>query len=72
MELTQVDRDILTALINIYRREDRPVKAEKIAELIDRHPGTVRNRMPSLEALNLVVAGHTRTQRRLQGHKLCL
>ncbi len=54
MELTQVERDILTALINIYRREDRPAKAEEIAKLIDRNPGTVRNRMPSLEALNLV------------------
>ena len=54
MELTQVDRNILTALIGIYRRESRVVKAEEIAELIDRNPGTVRNRMQSLEALNLV------------------
>ena len=54
MELTQVDRDILTALISIYRRESRVVKAEEIAKLIDRNPGTVRNRMHSLEALNLV------------------
>jgi len=53
MELTQVERDILTALISIYRRENRPVKAEEIAKLIDRNPGTVRNRMHSLEALNL-------------------
>ena len=54
MELTQVDRDILTALINICRREDRPAKGEEIAGLIDRNPSTIRNRMQSLKALNLV------------------
>jgi predicted transcriptional regulator len=54
MELTQVERDILTALINIYRKENRPVRSEKIAKLIDRNPGTVRNQMQSLRALNLV------------------
>ena len=54
MELTPVQRDILTALINIYRKEDRAVKGEEIAGLIDRNPGTVRNQMQSLKALNLV------------------
>ena len=44
----------MTALINIYRKEDRAVKGEEIAGLIDRNPGTVRNQMQSLKALNLV------------------
>lgn len=54
MELTQIQRDILTALINIYRRESRAVRGDEIAGLIDRNPGTVRNQMQSLKALNLV------------------
>lgn len=54
MELTPVQRDIITALINIHRREGRAVKGEEIAELIDRNPGTIRNQMQSLKALNLV------------------
>ena len=54
MDLTPVQRDILTALINIHRIEGRAVKGEEIAELIDRNPGTIRNQMQSLKALNLV------------------
>lgn len=54
MDLTPVQRDILTALINIHRREGRAVKGEEIADLIDRNPGTIRNQMQSLKALNLV------------------
>jgi hypothetical protein len=34
--------------------EGRAVKGEEIAELIDRNPGTIRNQMQSLKALNLV------------------
>lgn len=54
MELTPVQRDILTALINIYRKDNRAVKGEEIAGLIDRNPGTVRNQMQSLKALDLI------------------
>lgn len=54
MELTLVQRDILTALINVYRRENRAVKSEEIAKIIDRNPGTIRNQMPPLKVLNLV------------------
>ncbi len=54
MELTPIQRDILTALINIYRRDNRAVKGEEIAEIIDRNPGTIRNQMQSLKALSLV------------------
>jgi predicted transcriptional regulator len=56
MQLTSVQRDILTALINIHRREGRMIKGEEIAELIDRNPGTIRNQMQSLKALGLAEA----------------
>ena len=54
MELTQIQREILTALINLQRREGRAVKGEEIATIIDRNPGTIRNQMQSLKALHLV------------------
>ncbi len=54
MELTQIQREILTALINLQRREGRAVKGEEIADIIDRNPGTIRNQMQSLKALHLV------------------
>ena len=54
MDLTPVQRDILTALINIHHGEGRAVKGEEIVELIDRNPGTIRNQMQSLKALNLI------------------
>jgi len=54
MELTPIQREILTALINLQRREGRAVKGEEIASIIDRNPGTIRNQMQSLKALHLV------------------
>ena len=54
MELTSVQRDLLNALININHVENRAVKGEEIAEIIDRNPGTVRNQMQSLKTLGLV------------------
>ena len=54
MELTHVQRDLLTALININHVENRAVKGEEIAEQIDRNPGTIRNQMQSLKTLGLV------------------
>ena len=54
IELTPVQRDTLTALINIHGHERQVVKGEEIAELMDRAPGTIRNQMQSLKALNLV------------------
>lgn len=54
MELTQVQREILTALINIQRRKGRAVKGDEIAVVVDRNPGTIRNQMQSLKALRLV------------------
>lgn len=54
MELTPIQKEILTALINLYRTRKHAVKGEDIAEIINRNPGTVRNQMQSLKALGLV------------------
>ncbi len=54
MDLTPVQRDVLTALINLRHQEGQAIKGEEIAELVGRHPGTIRNQMQSLRALNLV------------------
>ncbi len=54
MELTPIQKEILTALINLYREQKTAVKGEKIADVINRNPGTVRNQMQSLKALGLV------------------
>lgn len=54
MELTPIQKEILTALINLYRTKKHAIKGEDIAEVIERNPGTVRNQMQSLKALGLV------------------
>lgn len=59
VELSTSQRRILTALINQYGEKEKPIKRQEIADAIDRNPGTVRNNMQSLKALQLVkgVAG---------------
>jgi len=55
LELTPVQKDILYALITLYKKKGgAPVKGEEISELINRNPGTVRNQMQALRALGLV------------------
>ncbi|HUS76812.1 MAG TPA: CBS domain-containing protein [Methanothrix sp.] len=54
IELTPVQRDTLTTLINLHRQESRAVKGKEIGELMDRNPETIRIQMRSLKALNLV------------------
>ncbi len=55
LELTQIQKDILYALITLYKKKSGgSVKGEEIAELINRNPGTVRNQMQALRALGLV------------------
>jgi len=54
MELTPIQKEILTALINLYRTRKHAIKGEDIAAVIERNPGTVRNQMQSLKALGLV------------------
>jgi len=54
MELTPIQKEILTALINLYRQHKHAVKGEMIAGVINRNPGTIRNQMQALKSLGLV------------------
>jgi len=54
IELTPSQRTILSALVNLHREHEDAVKGEHIAEEVDRNPGTIRNQMQSLKALQLV------------------
>lgn len=55
LDLSQIQKDILYALITLYKkRAGGSVKGEEVAELINRNPGTVRNQMQALRALGLV------------------
>ncbi len=54
IELTPSQQTILQELVNLYRESEQAVKGEEIAEQVDRNPGTVRNQMQSLKALQLV------------------
>jgi predicted transcriptional regulator len=54
IELTSSQKTILTALINLHRETEDAVKGEDIADEVDRNPGTIRNQMQSLKALQLV------------------
>jgi len=54
IELTASQQTILTALVNLHRETEDAVKGEDIAEQVDRNPGTIRNQMQSLKALQLV------------------
>jgi predicted transcriptional regulator len=54
IELTSSQKTILTALINLHRESEDAVKGEDIAAEVDRNPGTIRNQMQSLKALQLV------------------
>ncbi|WP_338728911.1 Rrf2 family transcriptional regulator [Haladaptatus sp. DJG-WS-42] len=54
IELTPSQKRILSALINLHRQTEDAVKGEDIAAEVDRNPGTIRNQMQSLKALQLV------------------
>ncbi|USZ68826.1 Rrf2 family transcriptional regulator [Halorussus salilacus] len=54
IELTPSQKTILTALVNLHRETEDAVKGEDIAAEVDRNPGTIRNQMQSLKALQLV------------------
>jgi predicted transcriptional regulator len=54
MDLTIVQKEILQELIAIYKEKNRPVKGTEIAIRLNRNPGTIRNQMQALRALNLV------------------
>ena len=54
IELTSSQKKILRALTNLYTDSNDAIKGEDIAEQVDRNPGTIRNQMQSLKALQLV------------------
>ena len=54
IELTDSQRRILRSLTDLYRETEEAVKGEDIANEVDRNPGTIRNQMQSLKALQLV------------------
>ncbi len=54
IELTPSQKTILTALVNLYSEREEAIKGEAIAEEVNRNPGTIRNQMQSLKALQLV------------------
>ncbi|RBI64427.1 Rrf2 family transcriptional regulator [Halomicrococcus sp. NG-SE-24] len=54
IELTPSQKTILTALLNLHREAEDAIKGEDIAAEVDRNPGTIRNQMQSLKALQLV------------------
>ena len=54
IELTTSQRDILNALTNLHLEKETAIKGEDIAAEVDRNPGTIRNQMQSLKALQLV------------------
>jgi hypothetical protein len=54
IELTSSQKEILQELVNLHTVSERAVKGEDIAEQTDRNPGTIRNQMQSLKALQLV------------------
>ena len=54
IELTASQRTILRALVNLHGETESAVKGEEIAEEVGRNPGTIRNQMQSLKALQLV------------------
>ncbi|MEF8773978.1 MAG: Rrf2 family transcriptional regulator [Halobacteriales archaeon] len=54
IDLTASQQTILSALINLHRDGEGAIKGEDIAAEVDRNPGTIRNQMQSLKALQLV------------------
>ncbi|EMA48657.1 MULTISPECIES: Rrf2 family transcriptional regulator [Halococcus] len=54
IELTDSQKKVLQTLVDLYRESETAIKGESVAEMIDRKPGTIRNQMQSLKALQLV------------------
>ncbi len=54
IELTPSQKKILRALTNLHKDSEDAIKGEDIAKQVDRNPGTIRNQMQSLKALQLV------------------
>ncbi len=53
-QLTPTQREILSALIELYNRHKKMIKSKEVAELVGKDEGTVRNIIIGLKALGLV------------------
>ncbi|MDP3103900.1 MAG: hypothetical protein Q8M95_04755 [Candidatus Methanoperedens sp.] len=55
LNLSNTQKEILTALVNIYQKKGSAVKTIELTELINnRSPGTIRNLMQTMRALMIV------------------
>lgn len=54
IDLTTSQQQTLTALVNQYRPSEGPVKAQAIADSVDRSLGTIQNQMQRLAQLGVV------------------
>lgn len=54
IELSDIQKQVLTALVTAHRSADYPIKADTVASAVDRAPGSVRNVMGRLSDLGLV------------------
>jgi predicted transcriptional regulator len=55
LNLSNTQKEILTALVNMYQKKGSAVKNTELTELINnRSPGTIRNLMQTMRALMLV------------------
>lgn len=56
IKLLQMHKEILHVLIALYKKECKMVKAEEIADFVNKYCGTIRNQMRILKSLGLVEA----------------
>lgn len=59
MDISEIDisgtqRQMLAAIVDAYDDEEEPVKSSRVAELVDRSPGTVKNQMKKLTSIGIV------------------
>lgn len=54
--LSVVQREVLTALVELYEKKKRVIKGKEVAEIVGRGAGTIRNMMPPLKTMNLIEA----------------
>ena len=54
LSLSNSQEQLLTMLVNEYEETGSPVKAERIAAMMERDTGTIRNKMQGLKSLNVV------------------
>lgn len=61
VELTNLQRQIVTVLANKYQQTGTPVKSQDLADALDRTTGTIRNNMQGLKDIGVVegVPGRT-------------